>query len=1080
MKKLTALLVSLFMLGNTLTAAFPVSATSTSNEDPVQGTDNYTEGVYECFSYRLYPDHAEIIGCDTTAAQLMLPNKIGGAPVTTIGDNAFSECTALTAIAIPETVTDISSTAFEGTALKKIYWESDPYHAGVENSLPHTVQSFNYFLSYEDTAEYTNGFENSMAYRKYSDHIEIYQMDTSLTEIVIPKEIEGLPVTKASGFCDSYMVGGIPSNYALRSITIPETVTSIGLSRCRALTDIILDGENPAYTVSDGVLFSKDMTVLMQYPLGREDSSYTIPDSVTAINDSAFSGASLRSVTIPEGVTAIGDSAFYECEQLTSLTLPESLTELGTSAFARCYALTEIAIPEGITELPNCTFQFCDKLGTVTLPESLTQIGEMAFYWAGITAVTIPDAVTTIGNNVFTHCTALSSVHIPAGLTEIPRYTFSECVSLNEITVDEENPSFRTIDGVLFSKDGTQLLQYPLGSTRTAYTVPDTTVTIATHAFADCAAIESVYIPESVTAISTYAFHKCTALQKAVILADTDSIPEYTFYGCSALSEITLSDSIRKIGHRAFTECADNTFVYFTGSEEAWNSMDIDFQNEALTEASEVYFDYKPESDIGTGYEIVAHGDFTVKDYGNRMTIIAYSGTASELMIPNAISGVPVTEIDGAFKDCTALETIAIPDSVTSICGDAFAGSSLKNVYWESDRFLFADFNNQLDPDNPLITAQHFYNFYVNDLDGEYTAGLHNGMVYYKYDQYVVIAQCNYSAEELVIPAEIDGLPVTAISGSAFYDNSIVGARHPSNRALREITIPASVTEIGYLMGCNALERINIAEENTAYSVLDGNILMSRDGRALLHYPSCREGTSYTVPETVTVIGYAAFAGCDHLTEIILPEGLTAIQEDAFLSCTELTDITLPESLTRIEAAFSYCQKLRSLEFPENVTDLSDVGYFFCENLTTLIIPETVTAIEDHYIGFGDGAVTDIYFRGTQAQWEALADGRALFSGAQVHYEFEDFSLADLNGSKTIDATDAAILLLGAAKAGATGISGLTNEQEGFADINADGKFDASDAAMLLQYSVYAGSGGTASIEEYSKTVSQKMKQNPA
>ncbi|MGM9936945.1 MAG: leucine-rich repeat domain-containing protein [Candidatus Ornithomonoglobus sp.] len=190
----------------------------------------------------------------------------------------------------------------------------------------------------------------------------------------------------------------------LTSITIPNSVTSIGnyaFGDCKSLTSITVDENNQHYSTINGVLFNKVKTILIRYPAAH-DMQYVIPEGVTEIDYSAFSGCeSLTSITIPEGVTSIDECAFCGCESLTSVTIPDSVTSIGHSAFERCGSLTSITLPDGV-EIGYRAFCGCESLTSVTIPDSVTSIGGHAFFRCRqLTSVTIPDSVTSMCSGAF-------------------------------------------------------------------------------------------------------------------------------------------------------------------------------------------------------------------------------------------------------------------------------------------------------------------------------------------------------------------------------------------------------------------------------------------------------------------------------------------------------------------------------------------------------------------------------------------------------------------------------------------------------------------------------------------------------
>ncbi len=193
----------------------------------------------------------------------------------------------------------------------------------------------------------------------------------------------------------------------------------------------------------------------------------------------------IKKVVINNGVTTIGEYVFYDCNSLTSLTIGDSVTTIGHDAFAHCYSLTSITIPNSVTTIGDDAFACCNNL----------------------TSVTIPDSVTTIDGMAFFGCNSLTSVIIPDSVIIIGYWAFNCCGSLTSITVDSNNQYYSSDEyGVLFNKDKTTLIQYPVGNTRINYTIPDSVTAIADGAFCHCDSLEGVIIPDSVTIIGVQVF----------------------------------------------------------------------------------------------------------------------------------------------------------------------------------------------------------------------------------------------------------------------------------------------------------------------------------------------------------------------------------------------------------------------------------------------------------------------------------------------------------------------------------------------------------------------------------------------
>ena len=401
------------------------------------------------------------------------------------------------------------------------------------------------------------------------------------TDIVIPDTYEGLPVTsigsQAFSECDS-----------LTSVVIPDSVTSIGyeaFNYCTSLTSVVIP--DSVTSIGDHAFQSCDSL-----------TSIEIGDSVTSIGDRAFYDCnSLTSVVIPDSLTSIGNYAFYNCYSLTSVVIPDSVTSIGDGAFSDCDSLTNVVIPDSVKSIGDAAFDGCDSLTSVVIPDSVTSIGDDAFSWCysltsvvipdsvtsigndaflgcdSLTSIVIPDSVTSIGEGAFESCTSLTSVVIPDSVTSIGDDAFSYCFSLTSIEVDEKNERYCSIDGNLYNKDATTLIQYAIGKTDTSFTIPDSVTSIGNSAFSWCSSLTSINIPDSVTSIGDYAFYNCSKLTSIVIPDSVTSIGNRAFYYCRSLTSVVIPDSVTSIGDHAFYSCNSLTIYCEAEAQPAgWNS----------------------------------------------------------------------------------------------------------------------------------------------------------------------------------------------------------------------------------------------------------------------------------------------------------------------------------------------------------------------------------------------------------------------------------------------------------------------------------------------------------------------------
>ena len=312
---------------------------------------------------------------------------------------------------------------------------------------------------------------------------------------------DGNMVISGTGRTDAYNYFAPP--YAsfrndIKEITIEEGVRlyhigdSIGydiFKYCYNLEAINVSENNSEYKDNNGILFSKDETILIKYPPGRDHTNYTVP----------------------EGITKIASGAFEKCVNLTTIEIPNSVTTIGGSVFENCTSLTEINIPNSVKDIESRTFYKCKNLSQIQLPDSVTKIGDYAFYeCTSLTEIEIPNSVTKIETYAFESCENLTNINIPDGVTQIGWHAFSNCYSLVKIKI------------------------------------PDGVTKIDCNTFENCTALTSIEIPNSVTSIEKEAFIHCKSLTNIIIPEGVTEIANNIFknsiYNISILPQATQID----------------------------------------------------------------------------------------------------------------------------------------------------------------------------------------------------------------------------------------------------------------------------------------------------------------------------------------------------------------------------------------------------------------------------------------------------------------------------------------------------------------------------------------------------------
>ena len=373
---------------------------------------------------------------------------------------------------------------------------------------------------------------------------------------------------------------------------------------------------------------------------------WPISDPRNGVRITRYKGPDSGEVVIPKtiggyGVKKISDGAFQNCTGITSIVIPDSVISIGGSTFSGCTSLAEIVIPDSVTSIGGYAFSYCTSLTEIVIPDSVTTIGESAFSGcASLAEIVVPDSVTEIGEYAFSGCTSLSKVKLPKNLTGINWGVFSDCTSLAEITVSPDNKNYSSVDGVLFNKDGSELIIYPKGNGRSAYTVPDGVTSISGSAFSGCTSLTEIVIPDSVTTIGKSAFSGCTSLSKVDLPKKLTTIEAYTFSGCSSLESIVIPEGVTAIG--------------------TWLEYEKTYYSSSFSGCKSLKEIIIPDS-------VTAIGDSAF--YG--------CTSLSKVKLSNNLRIIQ----ERTFSGCTSLKEIVIPDSVTAIYYEAFSNCiSLESI----------------------------------------------------------------------------------------------------------------------------------------------------------------------------------------------------------------------------------------------------------------------------------------------------------------------------------------------------------------------------------------------------------------
>ena len=519
-KCLTSVFLTITMLLSIIVVA-PITVNASEDD----------ELTYGDFQYKIEDDNScTITDYDGMASSLSIPSTINGHTVKQIDTGALSDNRIITSVTIPNGVTTIGFSAFNGCIkLEKIKLSSN-LDTVCENAFNNTKwfnnQSNGLVYVGKVAYKYKGDMPRNTKITVKSDTVSIsesaFKDCANLTDILIPSSVkhidkyafyncqgltklnfnDGIERIENDAFGSCEKLTSVNFSETLKSIgafafveckklseiTIPQSVTSVGeyaFSGCENLASVTVSDDLPYVggrafektkwlnSQPDGVVYIGKSAYGYKGDMPK-NTELSLKSGITNISGYAFyEEKNLTSVKIPETVNRIGNWAFLDCEGLKNVNIPDGVKRIESWTFSNCSSLTNITVPDSVTVLDGLAFSYCTNLKNIELSKNLTEIGMGALsHCTSLETIDIPDSVIIMDNIAMAGCSELKSVNIGSNLKTVGGQVFAGCTSLEKVNVNLNNKNYTSENGIWYDKNKTKIILYPYNKKDSAYTTP--------------------------------------------------------------------------------------------------------------------------------------------------------------------------------------------------------------------------------------------------------------------------------------------------------------------------------------------------------------------------------------------------------------------------------------------------------------------------------------------------------------------------------------------------------------------------------------------------------------------------------